>query len=332
MKRTWPHNYLRAKPPRYFPRKSKQNDKRSRGTTRVRVYVILAARLIGLTALYFICFTVVFAAFLPAPGTSNSDADNAAMLGALLVVSFLNTVVLAYPIIRSRWGGWKLIITVFLVLFGVGTVMPQMETAVFITGLPKGMLSGLFLAGSVFAAVYALMAVLVLGKWRKVLPNRATEQHLAASTAGWIWRLSTIAAIYVVIYFTFGYFVAWRNPAVRSYYGGSDPGTFFSQMHNVLRGSPWLIALQAARGLLWAALAIPVIRMMRGRWWEAGLAVALLFAVLMSSPLLLPNPLMPQTVRLTHLLETTSSNFIFGWFAVWLLAGGKHSLEVPTTS
>ncbi len=34
--------------------------------------------------------------------------------------------------------------------------------------------------------------------------------------------------------------------------------------------------------------------------------------------LLLPNPLMPETVRLTHLLETTPYQFLFGWFVVWL--------------
>ena len=59
--------------------------------------------------------------------------------------------------------------------------------------------------------------------------------------------------------------------------------------------------------------------MMKGRWWEAGLAVALLFAVLMNSQLLIPNPLMPREVRMVHLQETASSNFLFGWLIVWLL-------------
>ena len=77
--------------------------------------------------------------------------------------------------------------------------------------------------------------------------------------------------------------------------------------------------LQAVRGLLWAALAVPVIRMMKGKWWEAGLAVALLFGVLMNSQLLLPNPLMPAEVRMAHLLETATSNFLFGWLVTMTL-------------
>jgi len=88
-----------------------------------------------------------------------------------------------------------------------------------------------------------------------------------------------------------------------------------------LRDTPMLLPLQAARALMWTALAVLIIRMMKGEWWEAGLAVALSFTVLMNSQLLLPNPLMPQEVRMVHLLETASSNFLFGWLVVFVLLG-----------
>jgi hypothetical protein len=39
----------------------------------------------------------------------------------------------------------------------------------------------------------------------------------------------------------------------------------------------------------------------------------------MTAPLLLPNPYMPEPVRMAHLVETASSNFIFGVFIGWLL-------------
>ena len=141
----------------------------------------------------------------------------------------------------------------------------------------------------------------------------------------WIVKLSLIVIAYVVIYFTFGYFIAWKNDAVRAYYGGSDPGSLLTQMRIMLRDTPMLVPLQVVRALLWAALAVPVIRMMKGEWWEAGLAVALLFAVVMNSQLLLPNPLMPREVRMVHLLETASSNFLFGWLVVLVLLGWRAS-------
>jgi hypothetical protein len=136
----------------------------------------------------------------------------------------------------------------------------------------------------------------------------------------WIVKLSLIVVTYLVLYFTFGYFIAWKNEAVRSYYGGNDPGSFITHLANLLRDEPFLYVLQAVRALLWAALAVPIIRMMKGRWWEAGLAVALLFAII-TAQLLIPNPLMPAEVRMAHLVETASSNFLFGWLLVLILRG-----------
>jgi hypothetical protein len=66
-------------------------------------------------------------------------------------------------------------------------------------------------------------------------------------------------------------------------------------------------------------LALPVILMMKGPWWEAGLALSLLFAV-PTAYLLFPNPLMPEAVRMTHLVETAPYQFLFGWFVGWLFA------------
>jgi len=39
----------------------------------------------------------------------------------------------------------------------------------------------------------------------------------------------------------------------------------------------------------------------------------------MNAQLLLPNPYMPEPVRMAHLVETASSNLIFGFFIGWLL-------------
>ena len=72
------------------------------------------------------------------------------------------------------------------------------------------------------------------------------------------------------------------------------------------------------RALLWTALAVPIIKMTKGAWWESGLAVALLFAVV-NSQFLIPNPLMPTEVRMVHLVETATSNFLFGWLVMLIL-------------
>jgi hypothetical protein len=49
------------------------------------------------------------------------------------------------------------------------------------------------------------------------------------------------------------------------------------------------------------------------------LAVSLLFTV-PSIYLLFPNPMMPDAVRIAHLVETAPYQFLFGWFVVWLFS------------
>jgi hypothetical protein len=298
----------------------------------MRATLLIAIRLVGLTILYFVCFAAVSGALL-SQTADQSDTIQAgqagAALAALLAVSFLNTAVLAYVIIRSRWAGWKLILTVFFVFYGVMTVMSQIETAFFVTRLPPGMLPRLFLAGAIIAALFSPLAVLILGKRRAVTAMDESHLRLNMPLSEWVGKLCLIVIAYVVIYFTFGYFIAWKSAAVRDYYGGRDPGSFLAQISAVIRETPWLLPLQAARAILWTAIAVPVIRMMKGQWWEAGLAVALLFGVMMTSPLLLPNPLMPREVRMVHLLETASSNFLFGWLIVLVLCGRRRNELEP---
>lgn len=285
------------------------------GDTRVLRKFLLAFRILSLAIIYMVCFSLVFALVIPRQ-EGVSDAEQAAVLPALVTLSFLNTAVLAYVVARSNWSGLRLTLSLIFVIFGVTTFMPQIETAIFVT-LPNGLLPRLFIAGFLFSTIISPLLVLMLGKLKA--PNSVESGRLPQSMTEWVWKLSLIAIVYVVLYFTFGYFVAWQSPAVRAYYGGSEAGNFFAQMYVTFRDTPWLLPFQLLRGLIWAALALPVIRMMKNGTWEPGLAVALLFGVVMNTQLLLPNPLMPKDVRMAHLIETAMSNFIFGWVLVWIL-------------
>jgi hypothetical protein len=288
--------------------------------------VMIVIRVLALIVVYFVCYAAVSAAVLPVPSEQSAQAQGS-VLAALLAVSVVNTLVLAYVILRSRWAGWKLTLAIFFVFYGVTTVMSQIETAFFVTRLPPGMLPRLFLSGAIIAALFSPLAVWILGK-KTPNSSESRRNRLDMSIRQWISKLSLIVISYVLLYFTFGYFIAWKSEAVRAYYGGRDPGSFLAQMSNVLRDTPLLLPLQVVRALLWTAIAVPVIRMMKGQWWEAALAVALLFSVT-NSQLLLPNPLMPEEVRMVHLLETATSNFIFGWLLVVVLQGWRQPSIEP---
>jgi hypothetical protein len=291
----------------------------------------IALRVIALTIILFICFALAGGVIGP-QGHSQTPEQAGAAAVALLAVRFLNTIVLTHIILRSRWAGWRLIATVFFVFYGVMTLMSQIESAVFVTRLPPGMLPRLFLMGALIAAPFSVLAVLILGKRKADTVNTEPNARLFMPKSEWAWKLAVIALAYLVLYFTFGYFIAWRSPAVREYYGGIDEGGFVAQMGTVIRNTSWLIPLQILRAMFWAVIALPVIRMMKGRWQETALALGLLFAVVMNAQLLLPNPYMPEAVRIMHLIETASSNFIFGWLVGWLLTQRHEFTKTPIAS
>jgi hypothetical protein len=93
---------------------------------------------------------------------------------------------------------------------------------------------------------------------------------------------------------TFGYFVAWQNPALRAYYGGTDPGSFVASMRQNWVKTPWIFPLQFGRGILWALFLVPLIRR-------------------------------------SHLVETLGSNLIFGFGVGWLLSH-PGAMKTPSPS
>jgi hypothetical protein len=290
----------------------------------------MVLRVIALTIILFICFALA-GRVVGLEGSSHMPEQAGSAAVALLAVCFLNTIVFIHIIVRSRWAGWRLIATVFFVYYGVTTFMSQIESAVFITHLPSGVLSRLFLMGALIAAPFALVAVPILGKRKVDTENATFNRRMVMPPKEWAWKLAVVAIVYLLLYFTFGYFIAWRNPAVREYYGGSDEGSFFTHMSTVVTETSWLIPFQVMRAMLWVAIALPVIRMMKGQWQETALTLGLLFGVLMNTQLLLPNPYMPEAVRMTHLIETASSNFIFGVVIGWLLTQRHQFDKVPIT-
>ena len=80
---------------------------------------------------------------------------------AVFMVSAINALVLAYPILRSRWHGLKLICVVFLTQFGVETFLAQIESLYFNSALQltENELAGLFLAGAIRALIFSPLAV-----------------------------------------------------------------------------------------------------------------------------------------------------------------------------
>jgi len=80
----------------------------------MKATVSIAVRVVALAVLYFILFAASSAALL-SPPSEQSTSGQAGSAIALLTVSIINTAVWAYVILRSRWAGWKLIVSIFFV-------------------------------------------------------------------------------------------------------------------------------------------------------------------------------------------------------------------------
>ena len=112
-----------------------------------------------------------------------------------------------------------------------------------------------------------------------------------------------------------------------AFYG--SPGEikpFFTHALDTFLNTPSLIALQLFRGIIFAFIAFSIMMGSTTDLVRTAVFVALLFAL---PPLvhILPNPLMPNaSIRMSHLVETASSNLMFGLIVVWLFRKRPSSL------
>ncbi len=279
--------------------------------------IFLAGLRVLFLATIFTILLIVASAITTPPGlmqrmTPEQISQSTAMLP---VASLIMTVMLACLALRSRWHGWKLAGALFLIFYVLYAVLGWIELLAFPAvsrQIPGGMLNGLLVTGLVVGLPISLLAVWILGKTKKNLPETQANTRLGMSAFERIWKVAIGAILYTVIYFTFGYYVAWRTPGLPEFYGGTDPGTFFGQLANIARDTPWLYALQIVRGLIWVGIGYILIRMDRGNAWETILTTGLTFTVIMNASLLIPNPFWPPLVARAHAVELVSSNLLYG--------------------
>jgi hypothetical protein len=275
----------------------------------------------------YLLLTVLYLLFFMAGSSLGGDtsalgtvpADQEWLLfPALILVCLVDVALVMLVVRRSLWRGWRLMLGVLVSLYGVITVMSLIEVLWFgpAMGIPASIVPGLFLNWLPVALGFVPLAVWILGRarpWHAVsAAARTAYARLQMPAVQWVWKLALIAAAYLVFYFGFGFVVAWQNPALRDLYGGGANQDVFDWWR--------LIPFQLFRGVLWALFALPVIAMDRGPAWQTAVVVGLWLALPMNIVHAVPNPLMPDvTVRLSHFIETSTSNFLFGLFLTSVL-------------
>ncbi|MBX2872946.1 MAG: hypothetical protein KTR30_12620 [Saprospiraceae bacterium] len=284
----------------------------------------------ALTISLFVCFAIggILSGLAETASTSTgpSTQDQAAAMaaaastaGMLLLSCFLTSLILAFWLYFMQWHGWKAVLTVFLVYFTANSILTQIESLFFNSALkiPSAMIGKIIFSGFIISVLYAPISVGIMQRMRSKYDPIPTTLKLNSKL---IKAICWIALLYTVIYFVFGYYVAWQSAAVREFYSGStDILPFGTHMLKVVQGEPSLIFFQLFRGVIWAGLAILIAESVGAVWWIKALLTGLIFGVMLAGGLLLPNPFMPSAVRWPHLWETSISNFLFGFLAIYLL-------------
>ncbi len=281
---------------------------------------VLGLKLVLLTILYLAITVIIGAALsfnIPPPPADQMDA----VFQGLILVALVHTLITAVIILRSSWHGWRLALATGFSMFGVTTVMSTSEVAYLgpAMGIPSSVLPGLVIPSLITVAIFTPLAVIILGKRHEAKEDRAPLGRAVMPARQWAAKLAAIALIYTLLYFSFGYIIAWSNPELQAMYGGgTNPVFSFYRM----------IPFQFFRAMLWVLFALPVIRMTKGPIWQVAVIVGLLYALPMNIGHAVPNAFMPDpSVRLSHFIETTTSNFIFGLAVTWLLHRRHSSLR-----
>jgi hypothetical protein len=296
----------------------------------IKSTLVMVLKIVVLTIVMFILFSVgagVFAADSAAAQQMSPEEAAASGLG-LLVVSLIDTMILTYFILRSRLRGLRLMVVVALVFYGVKTFTSMIEAWYFMPNITPEDIPGLLLMTVPMAVLFPLVAVLILGKAKKQQEaDESPNTRLVMPTGQLVLKVAFLSVIvYSVLFWTFGYYVAWQNPDLVAFYGGTDPGSFAVHMGNEWTNDPFVFVFEFFRGALWIALAAPVIRTTKGKVWEAGLLVVLLFAFVQNDVHLIPG-MMPPSVRASHFIETASSNLIYAVILTWLMHRSHSSLR-----
>jgi hypothetical protein len=191
-------------------------------------------------------------------------------------------------------------------------------------------MSRLFLQGLPVAFIFVPLAVIIMGRLRPLAGGKESPEIAPMLLKEWLWKLGVIYIAYLVVYYLAGYFIAWQNPEVRAFYGApGDALPFFQQMAHIFVTDPWLTPYQLLRTLIWVAGALFIIRGSRLSLWQTALIVGLVLSVPQNIGHIIPNPMIPlNSVRISHMIETASSTFVFGVIVAWLLYP-KYILRKP---
>ena len=261
------------------------------------------------TWLYLVVVYAVLSRLLPAASPVPLPAN---AVPWFLFSNLLVALVLCLLAMRSDWRGVWLALAVAAIP-AITMLTNYLEGIVFLTGVTIDWLKEVLRT--------CLVSVLTMPLWPLLFRKPGTTQANFRPLAGRsvqekLWRFLLADLAYPVLYFVAGMLVF---PFVRDFYATQTippAGVVFTLQLMV-------------RGPIYLGVCLLMTRMLGLARLPGAIAVAAAFATLNGiAPLIIPTGIFPELVRWAHLIEVTTSNFVFGFIVAWLWGPGDRVPEM----
>lgn len=274
-------------------------------------FKLLGISLVG--TLFFIMASGVLP-FSPSfkEGAQNSDPLD---LIFVIIVHLWFTATVYYIGTQSDWSKKWLIGSLIFVYATVYSFMTQIETLFF-----SDAFQSLSSSDAWVIMLTNSIPILVIVPWTLSLTKRsplATSVKIRLRFTTILGKVALLALLYGLIYFLFGYFVAWQFPDLRVFYSGTtEKLSFVDHMISNFQSSS-IVSFQLLRGALFSLFILPIVLMFYDQ--SKALLVSLILIYLSTAiVLIIPNFLFPDAVRWVHFIEMMSSMTLFAVITWWV--------------
>jgi hypothetical protein len=227
-----------------------------------------------------------------------------------VLAAIVETSLLSYFVVSSRWGGWKEWGAVFAIVYGMQYALTAMETVYVGSVLPPSTAAALLVNGAISSSLFSGAIVWAFRSGR--MPGGAWSDRLKMGAREWTWKLVVSGAVYLLLFVLFG--LAVYDPIAKAL----DPTAFAKEQASVSTAAALVFPVEFLRAVFWALLAVPAILALPFGWKKTGVVVALLMSLPVSLSLFLSNS-MTVGLQIGHFFETFGEITVFGFLVVWLL-------------
>lgn len=233
---------------------------------------------------------------------------------------FLSDLMVVYLLclvaINNRYDSYKLMAIIFMIFFGVGSFNILIEAYIFNVTDQTETLQQILL-NAVEMAIFSVFFI-------KLLVKQSDSESISFEKrkfGSWLWRIFLGNILYLFLYILAGMILYLSMPRLNEFYGDKIP-----PMDLIIKTQIFL------RAFVFMAIAVLINRtVVLGKYHRAVL-IGLVFSVIGGiAPLIVPNELMPQYVRIGHGFEVGISNFVYG-FLLSLLLFQKSKSDLPIST